>query len=294
MKKQLFLTFGALFAATTMQAAILSDDTLVINNPRKVTIITGDSLQKIQIAGKENDDDFRYENTIQLVDSNYVSESSINSSRWDFSWPILKRQKAPCKPGDSESNFSPSVGVGFVTALGAPDNMEVTMGQSWEIFWTILQWEYNRCGSPSLWSVGFGLDWRNYRMTDVWRFVKDTESNILIDKYPDGAIPKFSRVKVFSLQVPVLYQYRIGKDFTIGAGPVFNLNTHSSLKTRYKIDGEKYKDTDNDARVTPLTVDFMGVINTPIVNFYVKYSPCNVLQTAHAPKFQSLSVGIYL
>ena len=284
-----------MLTASSVQAANSSDgDTLVINNPHKVTVITGDSLQKIQVVGKENDDDFRYENTILLVDSNYVSESSINSSRWDFSWPILKRKKSPCKAGDSESRFSSSVGFGFVTALGAPENMEVTMGQSWEIFWTILRWEYNRCGSPSIWSVGFGIDWRNYRMTDARRFVKNPESNILIDKYPDGATPKFSRAKVFSLQVPILYQYRLGKDFTIGAGPVFNLNTHSSLKTRYKIDGQKYKDTESDARVTPLTIDLMGVIKTPIVNFYVKYSPCNVLQTAHAPKFQSLSVGIYL
>ena len=289
------MMFGGMLTASSVQAANSSDgDTLVINNPHKVTVITGDSLQKIQVVGKGNDDDFRYENTILLVDSNYVSESSINSSRWDFSWPILKRKKSPCKAGDSESHFSSSVGFGFVTALGAPENMEVTMGQSWEIFWTILRWEYNRCGSPSIWSVGFGIDWRNYRMTDARRFVKDSESNILIDKYPDGATPKFSRVKVFSLQVPVLYQYRLGKDFTIGAGPVFNLNTHSSLKTRYKIDGQKYKDTESDARVAPLTIDLMGVIKTPIVNFYVKYSPCNVLQAAHAPKFQSLSVGIYL
>ena len=80
----------------------------------------------------------------------------------------------------------------------------------------------------------------------------------------------------------------------MSAGPVLNLNTHSSLKTRYKIDGQKYKDKANDARVNPVTVDFMGIIETPIIDLYLKYSPCNVLKTDYAPKFQSLSLGIYI
>ena len=63
-------------------------DTLVVNNPRKVTVITDDSLQTIRIEGSNDDPNFHYENTIQLVDSNYVSGLTVNSDRWDFSLPI--------------------------------------------------------------------------------------------------------------------------------------------------------------------------------------------------------------
>ena len=43
------------------------NDTLIVNNPSKVTVITGDSLQTIRIEGRNDDPNFRYENTLQLV-----------------------------------------------------------------------------------------------------------------------------------------------------------------------------------------------------------------------------------
>ncbi len=38
----------------------------------------------------------------------------------------------------------------------------------------------------------------------------------------------------------------------------------------------------------------MGTITTPVVNFYVKYNPCNILDTEYAPKFQSVSLGFMI
>ena len=80
MKRILFLTLMA--AATTAFAA--ENDTLVIEKPQRVTIITGDSLQSIRVKGKEGDNSFDYQNTIQLIDSNYVSTENYNKSLWDL------------------------------------------------------------------------------------------------------------------------------------------------------------------------------------------------------------------
>ena len=291
----------AIMALTTMTAMQVKagctyeandNDTLIIHHPRLVTIITGDSLQSIKVDGRQDDYDYRYQNTIQLVDSNYVSDVTINSDRWDFGLPFSLKKKGS-NNNDNEDDITTHLGFGWNAALGTPHGMDVSVGSSWEIFWTIVEWNFKTNKGRDNWSVGFGLDWRNYRMTNRQRFVKDTEGNILLDAYPAGAAPQFSRVKVFSLQVPLQYSHRIARKFSLGIGPVLNWNTHSSIKTRYKIDGQKYKDTSNDARVTPLTVDIMGTIRTPLLDFYVKYSPCHVLNTAFAPKFQSLSFGIY-
>lgn len=267
------------------------NDTLIVNNPSKVTIITGDSLQTIRIEGRNDDPDFHYENTLQLVDSNYVSTLSLDSDNWDFSLPIGKKR------GNEwvENEMTTHIGVGGCLALGAPKDMDVSMVSSGEIFWTACQYDYTKKGSHSTWSVGFGIGWRNYRMTSNMRFTKTPDNSVIITPYEgENVSPKFSRVKVFSLQMPVLYSYKFNRNFALSVGPVLNLNTHSSLKTRYKIDGQKYKDKANDARVNPVTVDFMGIIKNPIIDIYVKYSPCNVLKTDYAPKFQSLSLGIYI
>lgn len=267
------------------------NDTLIVNNPSKVTVITGDSLQTIRIEGRHDDPDFRYENTLQLVDSNYVSNLMLNGDNWEFSLPIGKKRTDEWV----ENEVTMHLGVGGCTALGAPEEMDVSMNHSFEIFWTIAQWDYTPKNSRSTWSVGLGFDWRNYRMTGNLRFTKTPDNSVIITPYEgENVSPKFSRVKVYSLQMPVLYRYKFNRNFALSAGPVLNLNTHSSLKTRYKIDGQKYKDKANDARVNPVTVDFMGIIETPIIDLYLKYSPCNVLKTDYAPKFQSLSVGIYI
>ncbi len=280
---------GASIQPTMIQAT--DNDTLIVNNPRKVTVITDDSLQTIRIEGRNDDPNFHYENTIQLVDSNYVSGLTVNSDRWDFSLPIGERRHGK----KTENECTTHLGFGWCNALGGPDNMDIAMGSSWEIFWTIMQWNYTPKGGHHIWSTGIGVDWRNYRMKGHWRFDKLPDDNVVIVPYSSEDVHnQFSRIKVFSLQVPLLYRYRIGHGFSLSAGTMLNLNLHSSLKTRYKLNGDKYKDTCNGAQANPVTVDFMGIISTPAVSLYVKYSPCNVLKSAHAPKFQSLSVGIYL
>lgn len=65
-------------------ASISINDTLTVEEPRQVKIITNDSLQHIEVLGSKDNPNYRYVNTIQLVDSNYVSTSSINEKSWDF------------------------------------------------------------------------------------------------------------------------------------------------------------------------------------------------------------------
>ena len=95
---------------------------------------------------------------------------------------------------------------------------------------------------------------------------------------------------MFSLNFPIRYQYQ-GRRFGFSLGPVLNFNTYSSIKTKYKLDGHKYKEKYKNAHPTPVTVDFMGTVSTPIIDFYVKYSPFNVLKSDYGLKFKTLSIG---
>jgi len=290
MKRILFLTLMA--AATNAFAA--ENDTLVIEKPQRVTIITGDSLQSIRVKGKEGDNSFDYQNTIQLIDSNYVSTETYNKSLWDL-MPFGKKKDCE-KRGNMQFALIASFSVGFTTAVGAADGVNIPVGPSWEFMWDIAQIQVRPWKERNhYFYTGFGLDWRNYRMTDQNRFVEQPDGQIVTTPYPQGSNPDFSRIKVLSLTVPFTYgffPFKQGLFRGFEIGPVLNFNVYSSIKTRYSIDGEKQKDITKGLHRNPVTVDLMVKLQMKYFNIYAKYSPCNVLDTAYGPKFRSVSFGV--
>lgn len=290
MKRILFLTLMA--AATTAFAA--ENDTLVIEKPQRVTIITGDSLQSIRVKGKEGDNSFDYQNTIQLIDSNYVSTETYNKSLWDL-MPFGKKKDCE-KRGNMQFALIASFSVGFTTAVGAADGVSIPVGPSWEFMWDIAQIQIRPWKERNhYFYTGFGLDWHNYRMTDQNRFVEQPDGQIVTTPYPQGSNPDFSRIKVLSLTVPFTYgffPFKQGLFRGFEIGPVLNFNVYSSIKTRYSIDGEKQKDITKGLHRNPVTVDLMVKLQMKYFNIYAKYSPCNVLDTAYGPKFRSVSFGV--
>ena len=295
MKRLLSMMLLAI-TATANATDIADNDTLTINKPAKVRIITGDSIQKIKVYGREGDDKYTYESSIELVDSNYVSETNINKDNWTFDF--VKRHSGNLGYPLEKKSISSRIGIGLCSAIEADEGISVSTGSSWEIFWTIAAYEYYAYGKKDGFSVGFGLDWRNYRMTGFNYFSKANEGTISVEKYPVGTEPDFSRIKVFSLQIPLMWQHRFNKRWSFALGPVINFNTYASIKNKYTdANGEKHKDVLKHIHQKPFTIDLMAELN--ILNefsVYCKYSPMNILNSDYSNKcnFQSLSFGIYL
>lgn len=288
MKKSILLSLALLAAIGLSAAPTTEGDTIVVEKPQRVTVVTTDSIQHILVEGKEDNPHYTYSNTLQIVDSNYVSGSSINKDDFTigFGWPKLARKNT-----DHQSTYVLAVHfcIGFVNAPGMPKAGDLNIGNSAEL-WFFFENEWRPWRNNHVFSFGIGLDWRNYRMEDNYCFRKDAEGMNVLERLPEGASPNFSRVKVFSLNFPIRYQYQ-GRRFGFSLGPVLNFNTYSSIKTKYKLDGHKYKEKYKNAHPTPVTVDFMGTVSTPIIDFYVKYSPFNVLKSDYGLKFKTLSIG---
>lgn len=277
----------ALSISLASHAGVTDNDTVVINKPKSVTVITGDSIQKIEVIGCEGNDNYHYENSIQLVDSNYVSQTSINPLRW--TWNLGNRG---CN-ARSRNEIVMKFGIGGNAVLNAKEPLDFSTNSSFELMWTIAQYNhYLDAGRHHRLSTGFALDWRNYRMTGSTRFDKDAEGHIIATDYPEGARPKFSRIKVLSIAFPIEYCFQLDRHLGIGFGPVLNWNVYGSIKTKYKTDGGTTKDIDKRIHQSPFTIDWMLHVYNPIITFYVKYSPMNVLQSDWGPKFQSISFGI--
>ena len=292
MKK--LMTIMAL-AALTLAAAAQENDTVVIHNPKKVTIVTGDSLQRIIVSGKEGDDKFTYQNTIRLVDSNYVSTTRIGRDRWELIPSVKVGKKKDDTEGRTYDNaISAHFGIGFTAPTKADARTDFSTFKSWEIFATIAQWDhyFERRHRNSV-SLGFGIDWKNYRMTGDTRFVKAPDGNVVLEKYPLQVSPDFSRIKVFSLTANLGFTHSFDKDFWIGFGPVVNFNVYGSILTEYSMYGDDIKRKEKDIRQRPITIDWMLRLGIMGVPFYLKYSGDNVLKDGGV-KFRSLSFGLYL
>ena len=292
MKK--LMTIMAL-AALTLAAGAQENDTVVIHNPKKVTIVTGDSLQRIIVSGKEGDDKFTYQNTIRLVDSNYVSTTRIGRDRWELIPSVKVGKKKDDTEGRTYDNaISAHFGIGFTAPTKADARTDFSTFKSWEIFATIVQWDhyFERRHRNSV-SLGLGIDWKNYRMTGDTRFVKAPDGNVALENYPLQVSPDFSRIKVFSLTANLGFTHSFDKDFWIGFGPVVNFNVYGSILTEYSMYGDDIKRKEKDIRQRPITIDWMlrlGIMGVPL---YLKYSGDNVLKDGGV-KFRSLSFGLYL
>ena len=292
--KKLFIPLLLAISATANAVEVLENDTLTILKPKKVRIITGDSIQKIKVYGREGEDKYTYESKILLVDSNYVSEQSINKETWSFDFVKSKSHGTgyPLK----QKNLSSRLGFGLCYGANADYKGPQSVGSSWEIMWTIAEIEKYGYGKHNGFSIGFGINWRNFRMDGRSKFVKLDDGTITEENLPAGYDNDFSRIKVFSLTIPVMWKYRT-KQVTFGLGPVFNINTYASIKNRYwDADGEKHKQIFKKIHQRPITVDIMAEVSFHNwFSIYGKFSPMTILNSTYANdvNFQPVSFGIY-
>lgn len=285
--KKIFPLLTLALAALPAAATLPEDTVVTVTRPDSVILLQSDSTVHLSIYGREDDDTYRFD-----YDKKFSPEGRVvthqKTSGLDFTLPFLRPEGQRGK-----SYFSMGgVGFGFVNALGAPDPMNVNMAASYEVFADLLT--YGRYVGPHAdLSIGFGINWRNYRMNGRTRFVMNGDC-IGLSPYPDGADIDFSRIKVFSLTFPFRYSYNFGsgRKWNVNVAAILKVNTYASLKTRYSLDGRDYKEFSKDIRQKPVSVDLMAGFGWKFLGVYVKYDPCRVLNKAFTPRFNALTTGL--
>lgn len=263
-------------------------DTLVVEQPDKVTVIKTPTQETLEIVGSKDNPEYRYFSTTHLT-SEAVSQTKESSRNIDFTLRLNR-----CENGTTHTLSMRNLGFGLVSAIGSPQGMHVDTGASWEIMWRhLLSWSTTDRSNKNHYMVGLGLNWKNFRLTDNTRFIKDG-NRILLGEYPEGTVAKFSRVKVFSYTLSPTYRRNLGGRWAVEFSPGINFNTHSSIKTRFSQDGDKRKLMEKELKVNPVTIDLMASLHFKSVGIYAKYAPMNVFKTDFGPSFRALSFGIVL
>ena len=288
MKKTFYFALSMVLTCTMASAQEMSD-TIEIENADRVLIKSDNKSMSVEIFGKEGDPEYHLSKAIEL-DGEGVNVSKESNSDYDWKLPFTKSSKG--KRGSIEVTMAPTISAGLVSGQGAPSGLDIDFGKSVEITWHAFHAIVKMKDSPWNFSTGLWFNWKNYRMTGDLRFDK-VGSDVVMIPYPEGSDPKFSRVHTLSYQFPLLVHYKT-RNIKLAAGALLNINGHGSLKTRfYDAEGHKHKDRDRNVHLNSFTTDILGIVSfRNFMGAYVKYSPCNVLDTHRGPKFRGLSAGL--
>lgn len=191
--------------------------------------------------------------------------------------------------------ISDGLGFGWVTPLKECPEMNTSMWKSNELTWNMVVGMRMSYLSSSL-SFGLGLNWQNFVTKGDRYFHKNNDGRISLEPYEEGAEDTRSRIKIFSLQVPVLYGLKFGHKhyWDLKIGPVINFSTSNSIKTQYKLDGREYSVKTSKIGQRPVTVDAMTCISFRSFGIYCRYAPMKKLRTKTDLDFSSLSTGIMI
>ncbi len=268
------MLMAALMACVAAHAGE-KNDTTVIENAKKVTIIASETEQRVKVRGKEGNSTYYYENSIALKDSAYSKKVKVvdtETANWDF-----------------------DLAFGLPIATNVPNGMSFAPFKSYE--WILgLRYKYTPKHALQSYSVGLWCNWRQYTLDTDKAFGKDANNVIGLYDYPVNASDKRSSIYVFGLSVPFLFTQKFGhkSDFKMSLGPVVNFNLYGRIHNRYSLGDDYMEVKTKGVEYRPVTVDIMGMLQYKGIGLYCKYSPMSVLKKDMGPEFRSISIGVIL
>lgn len=285
----------AMAAQTDAQIVEKVDTLIKVESPSNLIITENEQGMRVTVEGTQGDDKFNVSAFTEYTpDASVTATKNPTRKDWLDRWAdgIIRKNK---KGGCSWNLVISGVAIGLVN----PINQEPTGGLQWsksfEISWmSCIGVQYGNRRSAI--SLGLGFDWRNYKITTSDKcLVANDRRGIEWGCYPSGVRGRNSRLKVFSLQLPLLWTWYVPKSsLEFKCGPVFNFNTYASLKTAYEdADGNKAEDFTKAISPRRFTLDFFGSLSyMRTIGLYVRYSPMKVMNASSTLNFQPLSVGV--
>lgn len=194
---------------------------------------------------------------------------------------------------DDDNNWKMHVYVGVDIPTGAPDGVDFAPFRSWEVGFTVAQYEYTPKNSRTTLCAGIGFDWRNYTLSGHDKmFVKANDIVGVYDRKGDMS-ELASRISTTSISLPLIVKQSFSKKFAVSLGAQFNWNVYSRVNNYYEEGDHEIDDQTKKIGERPITIDVLSMLHFGDFAVYCKYSPMSVLKKDKGPDFKSLAVGFY-
>lgn len=290
--KAVILSLAALTAVASAYAESnqKADTVLNISKPGKVVIMEKAGSMTVVVDGCEGDSLFTAN-----YESRYSPDSQVHSSQ---SSAFVGRMKQQLGYGEKSQKSSWDVimgglGFGLINPLNQTGGGGVQWSKSIEISW-VNAFGVSYSWSNSRVSLAIGFDWRNYKSTLGRALIGQPDKGMAWGEYPDGTTGVNTRLKVFSLDFPLLYTYMIPKtQMRLVGGVILDINTYASLKTNYisPATGKRKSEFTKNIGKRTVTTSLFGAVMCHGCGVYVRYQPQKVLEHSDV-NFNPLSMGV--
>lgn len=282
--------FTILLVTSISVKAEFPDTLLNVSNPDRVIITESPQGTRVSISDAGESILIAYPDRASV-------KTSTRSSRSVFNIPGIPcgRNKESCGCfGNGWSLSADGLCVGLTDALDQTGGGGLQWSKSFEINWLScinVGYEFSR----SRIYFGLGFDWRNYKATVFGRWLEpDGDGGVRWGSAPEDSSVRSTQLKVFSLQLPLMYVWRIpGTYLKWRMGPILNFNTYSSIKGIYDDSAGnrcEYFTKNFDRR--QVTLDFFASLSYGnAIGIYARYSPMKVLKDASPVNFTPFSLG---
>lgn len=183
--------------------------------------------------------------------------------------------------------------IGFNAGIDAPDGYDFAPFKSWDVQWTVFDFEYTPLNASQTYSIGFGMNWSNFALENSGAMFQKMGEVTALGQFPAATSSRYSSVHRLALDIPLLFTQRIGRHVSLSLGPVVKFNTGGWLHTRYDMGDQEYRISTKKIGLRPVTVDVMGVVDIYGIGLYCKYSPMSVFKADRGPEFKSVTFGLY-
>ena len=271
-----------------------TDTLLYLPSAEKLTVIK-ESENTLELTVKSDGVDNRFFFDVHEAEMNSVSNYQQENSR-----QIWKKIHSLFVFPTRRANRYWTLGIdgfcfGLSSAQKAPSNSGLQWSKSIEISWLSIV-NASFCSGPIALSLGAGIDWKNFKISTSTKYLSvDGNGDLKSSPYEEGIKGNFSRLQIFSLQFPLLFQYNFpGNIFSFSVGPVLDYNVHASVLTSFSnLKGETVEVENKFRNQKPLTFDIFGNLSLyRLVGIYVRYSPMQLMKSGGGLNFYPLTIGL--
>lgn len=298
--KKILLTLAALSAILPAASAQQRADTLVVNRPDKVTVITSSEAQEIRIQGSAEDPDYTYFGSIALSPDAAIAVQEGGPVLFGFDIFKWRKKESPApaakrKPSRYSTTGFERFDLGFTETLSAPSDLKPSTRFCSDLGASFFNFRFRPFRTVLEFSTSLDLGYRAVAVSGGRQFVLEDG---VVDVWPmDGSFRKQkSSLRYNYVGIPVYMSFLLGNRHNrLAFGVAGHYNFNGRIRDRYiPSNGEKFSYKTAGVPVEKLSWEYILRLDLDAFGAYVKYSPCPVLAKDAGPSFNTLSFGLSL